>query len=588
MSRRVFLSRRVLALVAAIAPGLGCGAVLGLDDLKDRNTQTSDGGTTDAGADVDGRPSVPVNPDAVGASTATKVDLLLVVDDSAAMADKQQLLADALPAFLNRLADATEDIHVGVIGTSLGGMGGDVCSNLGAQNGRARLRTTGLATKAFVAFETPSQRATNITDVVDVVLGMGEKGCGLEAQLESAYRFLVQPDPWDLVKVASGRAEYDGIDAVVLTQRRAFLRPDSLVVVLLLTDEDDSTVDPRSLGGTGWAFVANQYPGSTTTRADGVTTTAPRPTTACASTPGSPDCRSCAFGATCDVADPACAKVKRDPSCQGPYGIYYGPREDLLNARFHRMKQRYGVDPQFPIARYVDGFTKERVPNRDEEHVRTEKDGKPFLEEYGGAATCTNPLFAAALPGSTDDRCHLPRGPRGKELVMFGVLGGVPDKLVRPLDWTKVLGAEPATFDTAGQDPHMNQSTLPRPGLPPVSATRGDNGTDLTHGREWETSGNDLQYACTFALAASRVCTSADTSCDCAEPLKVPPLCGPTVGEQVAAKAYPSIRPLRVVKDLGARGLVGSVCAHDVGGFAATMRATMTTLAARITPRIVK
>lgn len=48
MSRRVFLSRRVLALVAAIAPGLGCGAVLGLDDLKDRNTQTSDGGETDA------------------------------------------------------------------------------------------------------------------------------------------------------------------------------------------------------------------------------------------------------------------------------------------------------------------------------------------------------------------------------------------------------------------------------------------------------------------------------------------------------------------------------------------------------------
>ena len=47
----------------------------------------------------------------------------------------------------------------------------------------------------------------------------------LEAQLESAYRFLVQPDPWLSVKLtATNQAGYVGLDTELLKQRKAFLR----------------------------------------------------------------------------------------------------------------------------------------------------------------------------------------------------------------------------------------------------------------------------------------------------------------------------------------------------------------------------
>ena len=35
----------------------------------------------------------------------------------------------------------------------------------------------------------------------ELVKGVGQDGCGLEAQLESVYRFLVQPDPWTEIAV---------------------------------------------------------------------------------------------------------------------------------------------------------------------------------------------------------------------------------------------------------------------------------------------------------------------------------------------------------------------------------------------------
>ena len=74
--------------------------------------------------------------------------------------------------------------------------------------------------------------------------GIGESGCGLEAQLESAYRFLSQPDPWASVKLdQANQAAYVGVDDTLLAQRKAFLRPDSLVVVVMLTDEDDSSAE---------------------------------------------------------------------------------------------------------------------------------------------------------------------------------------------------------------------------------------------------------------------------------------------------------------------------------------------------------
>jgi hypothetical protein len=586
---------RSLAFVPAFVPvlalsvaALHCGGSTNNSDVSPEAGTPSEGGPAgDAGPpDADSPPKA--NPDAVGATTSSKVDVLLVVDNSASMGDKAKLLSTSVGTLLKRVAVAG-DVHVGVISSSLGAMGGDVCADGGKQNTLAHLGTTGpgdvpvaTAAKGFLAYGPGGTNDVDalVADATKLVQGVGENGCGLEAQLESAYRFLVQPDPWASVKVnASNQAEYVGVDTALLAQRKAFLRPDSLVVVVMLTDEDDSSPDPRSVGGQGWAFAANQFPGSPVFRADGKTTTAPRATSACASNPGSPDCTSCGFGPTCNPADAACQKIKNDPECQ-KNGGYYGPAEDQLNVRFHRMKQRYGIDPQFPISRYVDGFTKQRAPSRDGEHVTKGTSVGPYV----GDPTCTNPLFAAALPSGTGDEvCNLPQGPRGKELVVFAVIGGVPEAFAGATpSWTKILGANPAAYDYSGQDPHMIQSTVPRQGLQAPSLTRGDNGTDPINGREWDTGGNDLQYACTFALPTVRTCTAQDTSCDCAGTTN-PPLCGVTVGEQTKAKAYPTLRELRVAKELGDRGVVGSICPTNVAlGFTATM----TALGDRLAPRI--
>lgn len=536
------------------------------------------GGDPDPGVtpqpDIDGGSEASVTPEG-GADDkplvpASKVDLLFVVDDSASMGDKQALLSTSIGRILRRLIDPTSghapigDLHVGVISTSLGNQGGDVCmpSNPRTNDG-ARLLNKAKngspvqgAENGFLAFG-----PGGITDVAalekaaaDIIVGVDQTGCGLEAQLESMYRFLVQPDPPLSIELdGDNRAKYVGVDYALLAQRRAFLRPDSAVAVVMITDEDDSAVDPLTIGGQGWAFAAKNFPGSMVSRgSQGQGTTAPRGTSACASDPASESCKTC--GLLPSPNDPSC-QVSGMQGRSGPgYDGYYGPDDDALNVRFHRMKQRFGIDPQFPIDRYVRGLTDRKVPNRGTEHDEA--------GTYVHAETCTNPLFAAELPAEEgDELCHLPDGPRSRELVFFGLIGGVPGQLVTGSpDWTKILGADPDTYDETGIDPHMIQSLSPRAGLTGADLPRGDNGSDPVHGREWNTMKDDLQYACTFELPAPRTCAPSDSSCDCSavETGTNPPLCGVQADQQVRGKAYPTPRQLRVAKGLAHRAVVAS------------------------------
>jgi hypothetical protein len=538
-----------------------------------------------------------------------KIDLLVMVDNSASMLDKQKILADAVPDLVKGLlqpkcvdkttreptgvsSDPTKpdkdmcppgsepafppitDMHIGVISSSLGGMGSSTdCGPVADRHNddRGHLLARGPSGDVAAAGDLhflawypdvennrdkvrhPDPPVPKTTDVDalgkafrDLIVGVGQNGCGLEAQLESVYRFLIQPDPWtSIVKVdrppSKDIATYgppNEIDVELLRQRAAFLRPDSLVAVIVLTDEDDSSADPLSFGGSGWRFM-EKYPRE-------------RATAACATDPASADCTSCFF----DTSAPGCSAPR------------YTEEEDQLNVRFHRMKQRFGVDPQFPISRYVDGFTKLRVPLRDREH---DANGV-----YAPQATCTNPLFAARLPSRPDeDLCKLPRGPRLPGLVYFAVIGGVPNALIpdgltpdgkQTIDWTKVLGRDPSRWDETGIDPHMIQSTSPRAGLAAPSAS---DDADPIHGREWTTNGGDLQFACTFDLyerdatgtpvPVLRDCKGTET-CDC-DGKKDLPLCAPgdpTV--QVKGKAYPTRRQLMLARDLDRQGIATSLC----------------------------
>ncbi len=108
---------------------------------------------------------------------------------------------------------------------------------------------------------------------------MHQFGCGFEGQLESWYQFLIQPDPWASITVTNGNASRVGVNTTLLQQRPDFLRPNSLVAVIAVSDEDDSTVDPGAFSGTSWVFED--------------TPKLPLPTAACATDPSSAACTSC-------------------------------------------------------------------------------------------------------------------------------------------------------------------------------------------------------------------------------------------------------------------------------------------------------
>src|SRR5579872_6314270 len=232
-------------------------------------------------------------------------------------------------------------------------------------------------------------------DFSDMVGGAGIFGCGIESQLESWYRFLVQPDPYaSLAQNSSGSGVWSGVDTMILKQRKDFLRPDSLVAVIVLSDENDSEIDVRSLGGKGYLFMHGGF-------------NPPRGTGACSTNPGDPGCVSCSVNGG-------------DPNCSVGGGSYTA-RNDWgfdMNLRHVHMKAKYGVDAQYPVWRYAVGLSSTVVPDRNGEY--TDGNGNS-VANYLGRTNCTNPVFAASLPdGSVLDVAHLctlPVGPRTKDMV---------------------------------------------------------------------------------------------------------------------------------------------------------------------------
>ena len=568
-----------------------------------------------------------------------KIDLLLAIDNSSSMKDKQEFLAQAVPKLVARLVtpDCVEtapdgskrttgaavtdelgegtcpnggrpefkpitDIHVGIVSSSLGNFGATgsdaVCDTAHADDHAALLgRALGedgnpvaIATEpqSFLAWfpevtknaakpspAAPYRELSKLNEsFAALVRGVSDEGCGFEAQLESMYQFLIAPQPWERIALgADGRASYEGINRKVLQQRHDFLRPDSLVAVIMLTDEDDSSVDPLSVRGTGHYFMSRSFPQLASVGTSKIRpgsnggATAARGTAICETNPGSPECTSCAFG-----------------GCP-PESAYYDPEDDDLNVRFHDMKRRFGVDPQYPIARYARGLSVPTVPSRDAEHG-----GPGQLADYDEtAADCVNPLFfGGELPKgdeSAEDLCKLSSdaSARDPNLVFFALVGGVPNELIgadrrtstKELTadaWAALLGKNPALYEDGpgdGKDMRMVQSTAERPGRPVGTATAAPDPKNVDF-PDYDTRKRDLQYACTFPLAKP---IPANESIDCGGTPGDPrssPLCAPgdptTKRAQTHAKAYPTIREARLVHDLRGQGILGSLCPEVTTG----------------------
>jgi hypothetical protein len=180
------------------------------------------------------------------------LDLLFLVDDSPSMADKQLNLASNFPRFLDALATlpgGLPSVHIGVATSDLGVRGADGmppgpaigtigqggCSGVG-KDGVLQLFSAGAQVSGapFVSdvASPDGTRLRNYTgNLSDVFAGMakaGAGGCGFEQSLEAIRRAL---DPSN-------------------APNAGFLRPDALLGVILITDEDDCSLQHATLLGT--------------------------------------------------------------------------------------------------------------------------------------------------------------------------------------------------------------------------------------------------------------------------------------------------------------------------------------------------
>jgi hypothetical protein len=524
----------------------------------------------------------------------TKIDLLFMIDNSRSMADKQVLLEKAVPVLLGRLvtpnclddagailgaADTLgrcaagtpefrpiRDIHIGIITSSLGNHGGSECTpgtmdvkNLRTPDDRAELLPTAnpavrgplpswndsgfLAWDPGQAKQPPGERDFHALRSAfgDQVAKAGEYGCGYEASLEAWYRFLVDPDPPVSVSASANHTRQGPVNQTLLAQRDAFLRPDSLLAIVMLTDENDCSITDQE-GSQG--FLAS----STGSRL-------PRASAACAADPNDRCCHSCAL-----EAEPGCTPNAEDAECSKPAGgssfPYLSESEDDSFLRCFDQKRRFGLDFLYPVQRYIDALTKPTVPNR------------------AGVAVA-NPIFA---PNAQGER-------RSKDLVLLAGIVGVPwqDLSTREswsgtdLEYLTAEGLEregrwPLILGSAGvppTDPLMRESVAPRSGMHPLlgipMVLPGSGQPDNPVNGHEQLASNDLQFACTFPLPPGRPCT--DDNCDCTpkDRAKQSSLCTypddpMAAGTQIAAKAYPGTRHLEVLKGLGKNAIVASIC----------------------------
>jgi hypothetical protein len=351
------------------------------------------------------------------------------------------------------------------------------------------------------------------------------------------------------------------VNATVLKQREAFMRLDSLLAIIMLSDENDcSIVDEDHTQG--WLVG---YKGGI----DAANWHMPRASSACAANPNDKCCRPCisapASGCPDNTADQACS-VSSSLSLN----------EDSMNMRCFNQVRRFGIDLLYPTDRYVEGLRSQLIRPR-----------------FGGPQV-PNPIY-----GATNG--NVPREPG---LVFFAGIVGVPWQDVSTKEsWNdprKLEYLNAADLETEGRwdvmlgrsdvnggnptDTLMVESIDPRnvqpypqahPLLPGVmvgapTATSLPNPIN-GHEQVAQAVRDDLQFACIFQLKESVPCTDANSdACDCNydEAGKNSPLCtGVTPdkdGTQVYAKAYPGVRELQVLKGYGNNSIVASICPKNI------------------------
>ncbi len=166
-----------------------------------------------------------------------KMDILFVVDNSNSMAEEQEMLALAFPAFINTLKPFSFflDLHIGVISTDLGAGGYNIPSCLAPNGDGGKLqnspRKDGCSPPKdpYIAIaEDKNGITTNvandlITEAFSCIALLGVEGCGFEQPLASI------------------------LQALDSTNNPNFMRDDALLGIIVLSDEDDCSATSPAL-----------------------------------------------------------------------------------------------------------------------------------------------------------------------------------------------------------------------------------------------------------------------------------------------------------------------------------------------------
>jgi hypothetical protein len=378
-------------------------------------------------------------------------------------------------------------------------------------------------------------------------------------------------------------AEIQGVSAEVLAERAAFLRSDSVLGIVMLSDENDCSIRDE---GYGWLVSRGASPMY-------------RSVSICQTNPNDKCCQSCGE----QSANAGCPPLAEDAECQK--GNTLAPADDDLNLRCYDQKRRFGFDLLYPISRYVQGLTSSEVSLRSTGNLVP---NPIYVSRNGAPSRSPEQVLLLGIVGvpwqDVSDEASL----SGPGLKFMSEDGPLPESR-----WDLILGDPSASPPVRPLDPFMFETAADRttladlPQSNPIVASEQlvpsaslDPQANHVNGHENVNVGSrDLQAACIFPLQEPISCDAArdaaNKGCDCylADNAYNRAVCqpaggGPATTTQFWGSAYPGLRELSVLKGVGGHGIVASACpkSSDLDAEVYGYRPAMDALAGRIARQV--
>lgn len=158
------------------------------------------------------------NPAALG--TAPKVDMLFVVDNSGSMSDEQAMLADSFQTFIDQFMLRNVDFHIGIITTDVTDPSNTTYWNSSRFSGYQQ-PSRGRLLSRYAGEKWLTRNSVNLAAKFRDNVRVGTSGSGQEQGMYSASFAL------DAAMTSNG-----GFN-------EGFIRPDALLSVIMVTDEDE-------------------------------------------------------------------------------------------------------------------------------------------------------------------------------------------------------------------------------------------------------------------------------------------------------------------------------------------------------------